>query len=175
MAETGYFFDSVAGDRLYSAGSLVEYLYFLGGMSDGVLSNIFNKLEATGTGTLDSNIATGVALKKGRMYKNDAVLVKTHDAVAVGYRRYDRIIIRFDPTTTRAVAATIIKGTEVLIANPVTEPSVVADTDVKLCKVLITNTAGVYSYSYTDEREYFALRIGTEAPAASADGLFWMV
>jgi hypothetical protein len=143
--------------------------------SEGVLDGLDNELAVSSSGGLAANVATGIATKGGRVYKNDAVVSPTLDAVSIGYKRIDRIVIRFDAVTNRSAVATIIKGTEVLIANAATAPAITSGTDVLLAQVLITNTAGSYSYAYTDERVYFRFSLdsipaeltGKNAPTAT--------
>ncbi len=154
MSESSILFDSIAGDRLYNAGTFVDWLYQMFQRADGVIKGLDNELTVSGTGTLNSSVGAGSASKKGRMYKNTASLNKAHSAVAIGYKRIDRVVIRFDAVTSRSAFSYVVEGTPVLLGDTAIVPSVDADMDVKLFQVLISNSSSVYSFSYIDERDF---------------------
>lgn len=166
MSEISRFFVDSSGDRLYQAADFTDVFHLLFKRLEGVIYTLDNQLAVTSTGGLSVNVNTGAAVKAGYVYKNTASLALTLDAVAVGSKRIDRIVIRVD-TLARTMAATVIKGTE--NASPVA-PSINGTTDVLLAKILINNTSG-YTYTVTDERVY--RYIDADTVNAIAAPAFW--
>jgi hypothetical protein len=94
MAVTSGFFDSISGDRRYSADQMSTY--FEGLVSDGIYENIGNRFEVTASAGMTVNVGSGRALIKSHWIKNDGSVPLTLDAADVQFPRIDTIVLRFD-------------------------------------------------------------------------------
>ena len=148
--EKSYFFDSVSGDREYSAGDFTDVLYEVGLHGEGVLPGLYSGLAVSNDESLSVDVATGAATKIGAVYKNTESLNLPLSAVTSGKMRIDRIVIRKD-VAERAMLAMIIEGIE---GEDPAAPDIVEATDVLLAQVLVDRTTGDYFYTVTDERVY---------------------
>lgn len=153
MAETSLFFDSVDGDRRYTAGDFAALFDGLIGVP-GVSAKKLNALRPTNDNTLSIKLDTGVAYHDGYMYRNSSLQTLALDAVTSGQKRIDRLVIRFDPITQRRAFAVIVKGVET--AGTPSAPAVAA-TDEKIAQILVDRSSGSYVYLVTDERTFIEM------------------
>lgn len=144
------FFNSVNGDRTYSADDL-NY-FFNGVMSDGIVKDYGSAFEVTVDGTgLTVTVLDGKAYCKGRYVENVGSM--TLDIEGGGtLARYDAVVIGVN-LTTRAGSVYIKKGTEG--ASP-SYPTIENSATLKeLCLAYIYVSAGatvITSDNITDER-----------------------
>lgn len=104
MAQTSWPFENVdTSETQYS--QLFRKLQ--GNGIDGVPGDTQLQVTASGTG-LVLNVAIGFAIVRGFAYNTDAVVPLTLNAVTAN--RYDRIVLRLDPTANSIVAA-VVQGT----------------------------------------------------------------
>lgn len=150
MAELAGPFDDVGGDRVYTSGDFADFLdSFM--VASGVVFGKENALNPSNAGTLAISMASGRCFKNGRRYKNTAALSLALSPVTSGSKRIDRLVVRFDPITSRTAGATIIRGVET--TGTPSAPAIVSTTDVMIAQILIDNSSGTYAYTVTDERE----------------------
>lgn len=128
MAITSGFFNSVNGDRLYSAEEMTTY--FEGLVSDGVYANVGEGLQVLAGGSgLNLTVGTGRALVKMHWIKNSARLPLTLSAADVQYDRIDAVVLRCDLTdSVRALSVEVKAGTP---AANATAPAMVSTQAIK--------------------------------------------
>lgn len=159
MSKQNGFFDSVGGDRKYTATQISEYLK--GVVSDGVLPNPSTNLQVLAMTLTDGSsaedrrsirIRPGKAWIEGRWFVSDADEIITLDAADVLLSRIDRIVVRLDYTN-RIIDFAVIKGE--LGSTPVA-PAITRTTeviDLCLAEVLISPNQTVITQSkITDTR-----------------------
>src|SRR5690606_37220460 len=110
MPQRTRFFDSIAGDRIYSADAWAEIFSTV--FSDGVFPSVGDELAVSETTPADMTVlvATGAAMVQGRyfeVYTSEETV--TLDASS-GSPRIDRIVVRVDLDERTAVLA-VRKGT----------------------------------------------------------------
>ncbi len=150
MAFLYKFFDDVAGDRMYTMGDWADYFANLM-TTDGIAPGILNGMAPSNAGTLFFNFDTGVAFHNGYFAKNTASMALSLNTVTSGNKRIDRLVIRFDPVTTRSSYPLIIQGVETGGVPAV--PAITAQ-DIYVGQILLDRSSGSYVYTVTDERQY---------------------
>lgn len=108
MAIWSGFFNSVAGDRSYSAAAFAEY--FAAFIANGVFLDTSTSLQVTENSTMDVTVAAGKAWINGYIMVNFDDYDLTIDAADGVYNRIDRVVVRFD-TAGRAIGLAVSKGT----------------------------------------------------------------
>lgn len=158
MKQNG-FFDSIGGDRKYTATQISEYLKGL--VSDGVLPNPSTNLQVLAMNITDSSsaeekrsirIRPGKAWIEGRWFMTDADEVIVLDPADVLLSRIDRIVVRLDYTN-RIIDFAVIKGeaSSTPVAPAITRTTEVID--LCLAEVLIRPNQTVITQSHiTDTR-----------------------
>lgn len=111
MAEEYSFFNSVSGDREYTAEQFTTY--FKQFLTSGLYhKNNVPSLKVTIASGLQTNLEAGSAYLEGYMYKNTDNLLLTHAAADATNPRIDRVVIRLDRTVgSRFVKAFVKAGT----------------------------------------------------------------
>ena len=94
MSVTFGFFDSVDGDRKYSADDFTRFLGNL--ISDGVIASPSNGLQVQATEGMTVKVTAGWAYIQGHYVHNDTDLYLTLDEPDIVQYRADRIVLRFD-------------------------------------------------------------------------------
>lgn len=110
--ESSRFFDSVGGDKKYSADQFAEYFRTV--LSDGVLNGGTN-LQVTPTGgTMSITVGYGVSVIQGYMYwlnNNDTGAFTVPITASASQPRIDRVILRLDKSlTSRKVSVELLTG-----------------------------------------------------------------
>ena len=101
------FFDSVNGDRRYSAD---DFTHFLGNLvSDGVIATPANALQIQEAEGMTVKVSAGWAYIQGHYVHNDNDLYFTIDDSDILLNRADRIVLRLDKPN-RKIAITVKKG-----------------------------------------------------------------
>lgn len=139
MAITSGFFDSVNGDRKYTADQISNY--FEGILGNGVIPKFGNEFKVTAVqDSLSVNVGTGRALVKSHWIKNDAPLTLELAAADLRYDRYDRIILGYDRSK-RAIDIYVKTGTA--SANPQVPSIIRGDNtyELSLAKVKVLKNA----------------------------------
>lgn len=108
MALTFGFYDSVNGDRTYTAKQFSQF--FDGILSDGVFESIGDAFTVSAGSGMAVNVGTGRAWLNGKWILNDSVLSVPIDASEPILNRIDTVAFAIDETT-RTVSITVIKGT----------------------------------------------------------------
>lgn len=118
MAEHYYMFDSVDGDREYTAQDFADYFNEL--LTTGVFyRNNQPSLRATRSTGLNTQVDIGAAYVEGYVYRNTSSLELLHAAGHASYPRIDRIVIRLDKSlSNRYVRAFIKEGTPASSPQP---------------------------------------------------------
>lgn len=173
MAQRSYFFDSVAGDRIYTSADFARVFGAIAGR-DGVIYGYGDELKVTpGTG-MNVTVGTGAAFVQGRMlevYGEAEVLpVEAADAVSP---RIDRVVVRLDLTSSeRRVYLAVKQG--VPAAEPL-PPTLERNANIwELSLARITVPAGVLTVDGShiiDERDEPSLCGYIAAPQIMGDQL----
>lgn len=155
MTEKSRFFRSEQGDRKYTADEFAEYFRTL--IDGGVWGDQLNALQVTADGGgMYVYVDTGRAFIEGYYYENDAQMQLTIDAADPTNPRIDRVVLRLDRATNRAIQAVVKKGTPA--ASPI-PPDLTRDLagsgiyEISLAKVYVDAGTGVIATDkVTDER-----------------------
>ena len=105
------FFDSVDGDRKYSASDIGEY--FLKLISNGVFATPANAMQvkATTTPSMEVNVTSGWAFINCKYLHNTAAYPLTITAADQAYPRIDRVVMQMNPALdTRACSIYVKSG-----------------------------------------------------------------
>lgn len=151
MTEHFYMFDSVDGDREYTAQDFADYFNEI--LTTGVFyRNQQPSLRVRqGTG-LHTNLDIGGAYVEGYIYRNTAPIEFLHAAGNPSYPRIDRIVIRLDKSISNRYVRTFIKeGTPATNPQP---PELQRDDmvyEISLAQVRVNPGASSVA-SVTDER-----------------------
>lgn len=94
MALTYGFFNSINGDRVYSADDMTEM--FDGLITDGVFQNVGDAMRVVATSELNVNVSTGRARINSQWAKIDAPYSITLNNAHVTLNRYTAICLRVD-------------------------------------------------------------------------------
>lgn len=131
MAFTFGFYDSVNGDRTYTAKQFSQF--FDGILSEGVFENIGDEFHVTAASGMLVNVGIGRAWLKKKWVLNDSVLPVAIAAAEPILNRVDTVIFAIDETS-RTIEITTVKGT------PASSPTAPA----------LTNTAEHFEYRIAD-------------------------
>ena len=149
MLKSG-FFNSVAGDRKYSADDLSDFFIKL--ISDGVFPNPSDNLKVVANSGLTVTVKAGIGFIKAKYVNNTSDYDLTLDAADTDNPRIDRIVLRLS-TTNRNITLNILKGT------PDAEPEAPAltrtSTVYELCLASIAvaaNATAIATADITDTR-----------------------
>ncbi len=150
MAIRSGLFNSVGGDRTYSASNFAEY--FASFIGNGVFPNPSNGLQVTSSTNMRVVIKSGKAWINGYYFVNDADHPLTLDVADGLLRRIDRIVLRLN-FSNREIVPVIKKGTNA--SSPVA-PVIQRNTDmyeIVLADVLVNNGVTTISQAnITDQR-----------------------
>ncbi len=136
MAIRSGFFNSVAGDRLYSASEFAEY--FAAFIGTGVFPDPSTSLQIAAATGLQVKVKAGKAWISGYILINDADYLETLTADAV-LNRIDRMVVRLHYSNR---TMSIVRKVGTLASSPVT-PSVTRDSEMfELSLALISVPAG---------------------------------
>lgn len=109
MAVTSGFFDSIEGDRKYTAEQMTTY--FKGLVSDGVYQTVGDAMTVRATGEgLNITVGTGRALCRTHWINIDEPLALSLSPASTENARIDLVVIRHD-TTARTVSIEVVEGT----------------------------------------------------------------
>jgi hypothetical protein len=108
MTVTYGFYNSVAGDRTYSADQMSSI--FEGMINDGVFEDIGSKFAVSATTGMTVNVGTGRAWFNKTWTVSDSVIALTHDASDAVLNRIDTIAIEIG-LDIRTNSIKIVKGT----------------------------------------------------------------
>jgi gas vesicle protein len=123
MAQKSSFFNSVNGDRKYSADDFANYISkFVG---NGIFPKPATGLQVTQNTGMTIKIAAGVAWVNGRMFENTSDLIMTHDNADGGSSRVDRVVVQYSKLN-REIVIKIKKGT----IGSSTAPALQRDADI---------------------------------------------
>ena len=135
MSLTYGYYNSVSGDRLYTAAQMSDY--FKGIIANGVLQSVGDAMVVTAAGDMDVEIGIGRAVINGRWAE---ILDETEKITLNGadntYPRYTAIVLTND-LTNRQMTLTAIDGT------PSATPSYPSISDEQLCLAMVRVNAGV--------------------------------
>ncbi|MDE5753124.1 MAG: hypothetical protein K2H89_01055 [Oscillospiraceae bacterium] len=102
------FFDSIDGDRKYSADDISNF--FLKLISNGVFATPANEMQVTATSCMTVKISPGWGFINCKWIHNDADFYLTLDEPDMVLNRADRIVLRLDKNT-RTIEIAVKKGT----------------------------------------------------------------
>lgn len=140
MALTCGFFNSLNGDRVYSAEQIGNM--FQGLISDGVYENIGDAFAVRAAGGMVVTVGSGRAFVGRKWAFNDAAVSVTISAAHSSLNRYTAVVLRRSMTT-REVTIETIDGTPA--ANPA-KATIVRDSDTyDLCLAQVYVGAGATS------------------------------
>lgn len=123
MAERSSFFNSVSGDRKYSAEDWAAY--FSAFIGNGVYGNPSNGLQVVVSTGMGITIKTGSGFINGYFYRNTTDMAKTIAYADGIYARIDRVVMRWS-LIDRNITVNILEGTPA--SNPVA-PSLTQDVE----------------------------------------------
>ena len=113
--ERSSFFNSINGDRKYTASYFAEY--FASFIGNGVFPNPSSNLQVLANGNMSIAIETGKAFINGYFYFNDNDLIKTIDIADGVLNRIDRVVVRWS-LTDRKISIEVKKGVPSSTAIP---------------------------------------------------------
>lgn len=159
MAQRSYFFDSVAGDRIYTSADFARVFGALAGR-DGVIYGYGDELKVTPGSGMAVKVGTGAAFVQGRMLEvygqAETLPIATADATNP---RIDRVVVRVDLSTAQRKAYLAVK-TGTAAATPVA-PLLQQDStiwEMSLAQVRVpAGATGIVVEDIADEREYTSL------------------
>ena len=176
------FFDSVNGDRRYSADDFTNYLGNL--ISDGVIASPSNGLQVQPSEGFTIKVTAGWAYIQHHYVHNDSDFFLTLDQPDIARDRIDRIVIRFD-TAKRKVDIAIRKGEPKAVGNA-SIPAIQRDNDIWELSLAYVYVAEDYTeikqHYITDERSDTVVcgwvtgliqQIDTTNLFAQYDSAFW--
>lgn len=115
MAITYGYFDSINGDREYSAAQMSEY--FDGLVSDGVYESVGGAMQVTAGTGMNVFVKSGRAIIDCRWIKNTAVVTLPITAAHVTLNRYTAVFVRLDYSA-RTISIITVDGTPAQKPNP---------------------------------------------------------
>lgn len=156
MAQRSYFFDSVAGDRIYNTSDISRVLARLVGR-DGVVYGYEGELKVSPTSPegMSVAVAIGAAFVQGRLFEvYDTPETLTISSADPANPRIDRIVVRLDLSTNQRRAYLAVKtGTPAATPSP---PSLQRDSvvyELSLAQVRVeANATSIGVNNITDER-----------------------
>ena len=151
MLKSG-FFNSVDGDRKYSADDLSNFFIKL--ISNGVFPNPSNCFKVIAKSGLIVTVKAGFAFINAKYVQNTSDYDLTLDAADTSNPRIDRIVLRYNATN-REITLNILKGT------PATEPEAPALTrtttvyELALANITVAaNATAIVTADISDRRGY---------------------
>lgn len=152
MAVTSGFFNSINGDRTYSADQMSTY--FEGLVSDGIYENIGDRFAVTAATGMTVNVGSGRALIKSHWIKNDSAQALQIDPADVQYGRYDLIVLRLDLNEAgRSITIAVKKGTAAAVPNIPVPTRTNSVYELALAVIFIQkNATSISQSSITDRR-----------------------
>lgn len=152
MGVTFGFFDSVTGDRRYTADDISNY--FLKLISNGVFASPSNAMQVQATTGMTVNVSAGWGFINCKWINNSSAYPLTLDASSLSQNRIDRIVLRLDTSFNgRCITIEVKKGTNA--ANPV-PPTLTREGDIyelSLAQIYVAAEASSISQAdITDER-----------------------
>lgn len=152
MAVTSGFFNSVNGDRLYTAADMTNY--FEGLVSDGVYESVGDAMvvKAVG-GSMQITVGSGRALALLHWVKNDSALTLDVQPANVQYDRYDSVVVRVD-TTEGVRTGTIEIVTGIAAETPSIRPRKNTETTKELLLAAIRVKKGATTIDQSDIVDY---------------------
>lgn len=144
------FFNSVDGDRKYSADDLSSFFVKL--ISDGVFPNPSDNLKVVAKSGLTVTVKEGFGFIKAKYAENTSDYDLTLDAADTDNPRIDRIVLRLS-TTNRNITLNVLKGTPA--ASPEAPDLTRTSTVYELCLASIAvaaNATAIATADITDTR-----------------------
>lgn len=137
MAFTFGFYDSVNGDRTYTAKQFGQY--FDGILSDGVFEKIGDEFQVTAASGMIVNVGTGRAWLESKWAFNDSLLPVQIAASEPILNRIDTVIFAMDETT-RTIEITTVKGTPASTPTPPTLTNTSEHSEYRIADIFISAT-----------------------------------
>lgn len=159
MSITFGFFDSIDGDRKYSADDFTRFLGNL--VSDGVIASPSNGLQVQANEGMTVKVTAGWAYIQGHYVHNDTDLYLTLDASDIVRNRCDRIVVRLIRAE-RRIEIAVKKGESLEVGNPYL-PALQRDAD-------IWELSLAYVFVYANSTEITQGLIADERPDTSVCG-----
>ena len=141
MSVTYGFFNSLDGDRTYSADQISEY--FQGLVSNGVYEDVGGALQVLASSGMTVNVASGRAIINCKWLNNSAAQAVTITAANSALNRWTAVVVRLD-SANRLMEIATKDGTA---ATTPTKPSISSN---ELCLAMIYVAAGVTAISQAD-------------------------
>lgn len=149
------FFDSVDGDRKYSASDIGEY--FLKLISNGVFATPANAMQvkATTTPSMEVNVASGWAFINCKYLHNTAAYPLTITAADQAYPRIDRVVMQMNPALDTRACSIYVKSGQA--STSPTAPALTRTTggtwELSLAQIYVSaGTTAITQANITDER-----------------------
>ena len=147
------FFDSVGGDRKYTADDISNFFIKL--ISDGVFPTPATNLQVVEASGMSVNVSAGWGFIRCKYVYNTTYEALTIEPADLVLDRIDRVVLRLDPSvSSRNITLAIKKGTAAATAEP-PELTRVSDGIYELSLAQISVTAGktaITQADITDER-----------------------
>lgn len=149
------FFDSVGGDRKYSANDIGEY--FLKLISNGVFATPANAMQvkATTTPSMEVNVTSGWAFINCKYLHNTAAYPLTITAADQAYPRIDRVVMQMNPALDTRACSIYVKSGQA--SESPTAPSLTRVSggtwELSLAQIYVAaGTTSITQANITDER-----------------------
>ena len=152
MAVSYGFFDSVGGDRKYSAAEMSQFYDSV--ITEGVFQNFKGGLAVSAGTGLSVSVAAGRANVQSRWLLNDAALTLSIDAASTTYGRIDAVVMRLSELS-RNISIVVKKGTPA--SSPVAPSLTRSGGTYEMALAYVTVAANASSVSVTDKRSDFSL------------------
>lgn len=147
MAVSYGFFDSVGGDRKYSAAEMSQFYDSV--ITEGVFQNFKGGLAVSAGTGLSVSVAAGRANLQSRWLLNDAALTLSIDAASTTYGRIDAVVMRLSESS-RNISIVVKKGTPA--SSPVAPSLTRSGGTYEMALAYVTVAANASSVSVTDKR-----------------------
>lgn len=147
MAVSYGFFDSVGGDRKYSAAEMSQFYDSV--ITEGVFQNFKGGLAVSAGTGLSVSVAAGRANVQSRWLLNDAALTLSIDAASTTYGRIDAVVMRLSESS-RNISIVVKKGTPA--SSPVAPSLTRSGGTYEMALAYVTVAANASSVSVTDKR-----------------------
>ena len=141
MSVTYGFFNSLDGDRTYSADQISEY--FQGLVSNGVYEDVGGALQVLASSGMTVNVAAGRAIINCKWLNNSAAQAVTITAANSALNRWTAVVVRLD-SANRLMEIATKDGTA---ATTPTKPSISSN---ELCLAMIYVAAGATAITQAD-------------------------
>lgn len=147
MAWTSGFFNSVNGDRLYSAKQMNDI--FEGLITSGVYNGVGNSLVVEANSGMTIQINTGRGFFGGHWVKNESEYLTTLEVSDVTLNRYCAVCVRVDESVEGRKAEPYLKYSE-FATNPTKPTMERTDTIKEYCLAYVYIKAGVSEITNSD-------------------------